>query len=548
MNDPVEAAAQRLDEDDLDGIPQGVANEALEELEQQGVLVPVPEQQRLLVPAQQGARVLQSNELPPTVNEALAEARAGAATLIHLHADALLRHRHLLTPSPIETRGVLNRVNFTETDLFFVEERAPGGKRPRDDDMPSNATVIENQRGSLKVQLCSAGGGSLKHLKQQNIPAYESFDHPLEGILKRTASLDKASREALAAQGKTLSVAQYTIVLLPQKSGGIEHPSWRINVPSGSASGERSRPPIENVHFQFKDEPGRRVHLIHSILRSTAREGGGSSGAIQVSSDDDWDEKTKLSVTELRVAGVEFKDFVAEVEKLKEAVSDLQKRLATVEDQQSSGTSTSSAPHAFHAADFAEWLELRDHSEMVESGMVVEALDGRISKQITGTPGSVLFVVSTEPAVKCNMQPEPEREACGRYVVFTGQAPVRIVADSICSSNAFLIPSGQHDGCARPVTAEELRLQPELKEQIVGVAWGSSMAESIAPNAPDQIHAIIKPAFITGGLHEKQENSTEARVEQFVVKVKQWLGIDTARVHLDLHPYQGISLIPLVPM
>jgi hypothetical protein len=170
--------------------------------------------------------------------------------------------------------------------------------------------------------------------------------------------------------------------------------------------------------------------------------------------------------------------------------------------------------------------------------MVVEALHGRISKRITGVPGSVLFVVSTEPAVKGNTPREPEREPLGRFVVFTGQVPVRIVANSVCSSNAFLIPSGQDDGCARPVTSEELREQPALKEQIIGVAW-----PSIATDASDQVHAIIKPAFIAGSPHGTHGNSTEERVERLMLQVKQWLAIDTGRAHFNLHPYQGICLV-----
>eukprot|EP00966_Prymnesium_polylepis_P004737 108902-Prymnesium_polylepis.4 len=116
MDDQLNPSAPPLTDADFEGMDliQGMANEVFEALdvpEQQEIIVP---EQGDLVPEQQGVLVVQSNELqiPEAARAALDEARNGVATLIHLHADALLRHRHQLsqlTPDPIDTRGVLNR-------------------------------------------------------------------------------------------------------------------------------------------------------------------------------------------------------------------------------------------------------------------------------------------------------------------------------------------------------------------------------------------------------------------------------------------------------
>ena len=96
---------------------------------------------------------------------------------------------------------------------------------------------------------------------------------------------------------------------------------------------------------------------------------------------------------------------------------------------------------------------------------MVEAVDGLISKGITGEPGSVLFVVSTYPAIKANVQ-EPGRAKFGSFCAFMGQVPVCVVPGVLCAPNAFLVPSGANDGCARPVTSDELIANPGLKEQV----------------------------------------------------------------------------------
>lgn len=121
---------------------------------------------------------------------------------------------------------------------------------------------------------------------------FESEDHPLEGILKRTGTIKKEEDKAImGCNGLTLSSAQYTIVLLPG------HPDWReadeeeaMEATSNANGTKRRRPKRleENVDFQFKAPSGKRRHLVHSILRTSASSGNASSGllhsTVQISS------------------------------------------------------------------------------------------------------------------------------------------------------------------------------------------------------------------------------------------------------------------------
>ena len=94
-------------------------------------------------------------------------------------------------------------------------------------------------------------------------------------------------------------------------------------------------------------------------------------------------------------------------------------------------------------ADLAEWLELRDPSEPVGPGDLVECVDRKISREITGR--GVLFIVSTEPFFTGNV-PSDEVLPRGRAVAMIGQVPVKVrgaVRESQC-----LAASGEDDGTA----------------------------------------------------------------------------------------------------
>ena len=94
-------------------------------------------------------------------------------------------------------------------------------------------------------------------------------------------------------------------------------------------------------------------------------------------------------------------------------------------------------------ADLAEWLELRDPAEPVGPGDLVECVDRKISREITGR--GVLFIVSTEPFFTGNV-PSDEVLPRGRAVAMIGQVPVKVrgaVRESQC-----LAASGEDDGTA----------------------------------------------------------------------------------------------------
>ena len=129
-------------------------------------------------------------------------------------------------------------------------------------------------------------------------------------------------------------------------------------------------------------------------------------------------------------------------------------------------------------ADMAEWFPLKDPREPVESGDIVELLDGTISRNVSNT--GQLFVVATRPMLVGN-RPQPgvpsaQPECEGRAVVLIGQAPVKVsVSPRVdahlprspyllshppeltlrslptqvagrCGSNETLVPSGRNDG------------------------------------------------------------------------------------------------------
>ena len=93
-------------------------------------------------------------------------------------------------------------------------------------------------------------------------------------------------------------------------------------------------------------------------------------------------------------------------------------------------------------ADLAEWFKLKDPSENIVAGDIVEMVDGALSRTITG--GGPVFVVSTKPFFVGNRPKSPTDELAGRPVVMIGQAPVKVVG--AVKANDMLVPNG--DGTA----------------------------------------------------------------------------------------------------
>ena len=115
-------------------------------------------------------------------------------------------------------------------------------------------------------------------------------------------------------------------------------------------------------------------------------------------------------------------------------------------------------------ADLAEWLEHQSRDEEILPGDVVYCQGGKITKRYSNTPGTTIFVVSTEPAMSFNDRYPKEEKQWWKEVVMVGQVPVKVCGDA--PVNAFLIPSGDGDGCARAVQRDWLDSCPELKEQV----------------------------------------------------------------------------------
>ena len=99
-------------------------------------------------------------------------------------------------------------------------------------------------------------------------------------------------------------------------------------------------------------------------------------------------------------------------------------------------------------ADLAEWMPLKDPSEPVGPGDLVEMVDKKISRVVTGR--GRCFVVSTAPILTGNV-PDDETLATGRAVAMIGQVPVKVVG--AVRESQCLAASGRNDGTAAATDA-----------------------------------------------------------------------------------------------
>ena len=124
------------------------------------------------------------------------------------------------------------------------------------------------------------------------------------------------------------------------------------------------------------------------------------------------------------------------------------------------------------AADFAEYLPLKEPGEQVEAGDIVGLFGGTISRATLGTDR--VRVISSAPALLGNTPPRDQIDRF-RKVAFIGQVPVKV--RGIVQEGDYVVPSGLHDGIGVAVAPEKLR--PAQYGQIVGVASESSTEESV---------------------------------------------------------------------
>ena len=108
-------------------------------------------------------------------------------------------------------------------------------------------------------------------------------------------------------------------------------------------------------------------------------------------------------------------------------------------------------------ADHAECMPRFDEAEEINAGDVVALVgdsDGlqKVSRKARGSDRAEWRVVATRPQILGN-RPEPGEEHTVAEIVLSGQVPVRVAGTP--SVDAFLVPSGLEDGCARVLSDEE---------------------------------------------------------------------------------------------
>lgn len=148
------------------------------------------------------------------------------------------------------------------------------------------------------------------------------------------------------------------------------------------------------------------------------------------------------------------------------------------------------------AADFAEYLPLREPGERIEAGDIVGILGGTVSRTTVGTDR--VRVISSAPALLGNTPPKDQIDHF-RKVAFIGQVPVKV--RGVVQAGDYVLPSGLHDGIGVAVAPDKLR--PAQYGQVVGVASGSSSDESVKMVVVEVgLHTAAKQL---AGLHEQKD-------------------------------------------
>ena len=186
-------------------------------------------------------------------------------------------------------------------------------------------------------------------------------------------------------------------------------------------------------------------------------------------------------------------------------------------------TDASGAPNGLQfesgSGDYAEWLERKDHAEMMSYGDIVGVEAGKISKQTEHADH--FMVVSQNPIVLGNM-PEASIAKSFEMVGFMGQVKVKV--EGVVKSGDYILPSGHHNGVGRAVSPHQMRV--EDYHQIVGVAWESSAIDgvklintAIGINTNDLTHIIV---------HQQRELD---RLSKAVSDIQAILGMSKEEAH-----------------
>jgi hypothetical protein len=132
---------------------------------------------------------------------------------------------------------------------------------------------------------------------------------------------------------------------------------------------------------------------------------------------------------------------------------------------QNAANNVSGVTYESGAGDYAEYLELADHSEKIHPGDIVGLKGNKISRNTANA--DKIMVVSTRPIVSGNM---PADKTFFRQVAFLGQVPVKVMGK--VNPGDYILPDGNNFGIGRAVAPSELKNE-DIKN-VAGVAWSAS--------------------------------------------------------------------------
>jgi hypothetical protein len=163
------------------------------------------------------------------------------------------------------------------------------------------------------------------------------------------------------------------------------------------------------------------------------------------------------------------------------------------------------------AGDYAEYLELTDHSDFqkIIPAQVVGVKGGKISLNTNGS--DKIMVVSTNPAV-VGKTPSKENEKKFKAVAFMGQVPVFVLNKAKIGD--YIIPSGNNDGYA--VAKSKDMMEIDDYKNIIGIAWEET-------NVSKLINVVvgINTNDVVGVIKEQQTKITD--LESRLTKIENYL-------------------------
>ena len=165
------------------------------------------------------------------------------------------------------------------------------------------------------------------------------------------------------------------------------------------------------------------------------------------------------------------------------------------------GSGTVHAKVAGREADHAEFMPVFDEAEELNGGDVVALVgdtDGvqKVSRSARGSDRAEWRVVSTNPQMLGNKIYD---EGAAVPIVLSGQVPIRVTGEP--PVDAYLVPSGREDGCARVLSDEE------LPQNVLGQVVESRVKRG-------RVKALVQKGMEAGPMSRYQEVSKSPRPYQ----------------------------------